>query len=343
MKKNRRREICSTVGKRHRQLRLETLGQRRMLASDMMNVANPLDVNNDYSITAGDALIVVNYMNRMQVAEGESAPAGNDLFPDTNGDGQVSPGDAMRVINRLAAEGEIDLSEGDMSVTANGRDVIIKFSGNNVTLNVSTPTSGMLRLALDGGEQRDVPIEDDFIVDVTGSNLQLNLNGAVIPDDLKIEMSGGNNGFTMQNSTVGDDLLFNGGSGIDSVTLGTDAVVADLVKIRVREGNDTVSIGGARIGDDFLYYGDDGQDTLSVNGAVIGDDAVIRMGDDDDQLSMQNAQVNDVADVDGGDSSFDVISLDVATITARRFKPRDFEINRPIENGATGGNGTEAS
>ena len=318
---------------RTRRLRVETLCQRRLLASDMMNAVNPLDVNNDYRITASDALVVVNYMNKMQLAEGESASAAGGMFPDTNGDGQVGAGDALRVINRLAAEGEIDLSNGDMSVKANGHDVIIKFSGNNVTLNVSTPSPNTLLLeAVEIGSQT-VPIDDDFIVDVSGNNLRLNIDEAVIPDDLIIEMSGSNNRFTIEDSIVGDDLLFEGGNGNDFVSIGPNTVIDDLLKLRVKKGNDSVSVNGARIGDDFLFYGDDGNDSLSAVNVNVGDDAIIRMGDDIDELFVRNTSVHDVADADGGDSHLDALAIDAATVAARRLRHRRFEIFRDFDNG----------
>ncbi len=85
----------------------QRLEDRRLLAGDLANplhnYAMPKDVNGDSSITAVDALIVVNALT--QAAEGElvssnSNPNGN-RFLDVNNDGRQSAIDALMVVNGI--------------------------------------------------------------------------------------------------------------------------------------------------------------------------------------------------------------------------------------------------
>jgi len=55
---------------------------------------NSSDVNGDGNVTPIDALLVINYLNRHAVEEG-------DMALDTNGDDSITPLDALLVINRL--------------------------------------------------------------------------------------------------------------------------------------------------------------------------------------------------------------------------------------------------
>lgn len=69
------------------------------------NPNNPLDVNDDTQVSPFDALLVINDLNDLMQAEGEDSP----FYLDVNGDGRISPFDALLVINELnasRAEGE---------------------------------------------------------------------------------------------------------------------------------------------------------------------------------------------------------------------------------------------
>ena len=90
---------------RTRKLRVEQLCQRQLLAGDMTNPGNSLDVNNDSFVRASDALAIINYMAmESNVAEGEDVSAAAAVYPDTNGDSKVTASDALRVINNLEGE-----------------------------------------------------------------------------------------------------------------------------------------------------------------------------------------------------------------------------------------------
>ncbi|WP_182870078.1 peroxidase family protein [Rhodopirellula sp. JC639] len=97
-----RRSAAPTRGRKRRPLRAETLEGRRLLAGDVggfrHNVYDAEDVNDDGVVSAVDALIVINSMDR---------DGGDDAarFTDVNNDGRRSVLDALRVINRLGREG----------------------------------------------------------------------------------------------------------------------------------------------------------------------------------------------------------------------------------------------
>lgn len=88
--------------RRGRRLHAETLESRRLLAADIdsfrHNLVDPEDVNNSGDVTPIDALIVINAMNR----QGQGIGQGDgEMFTDVNNDGRRSALDALRVINRI--------------------------------------------------------------------------------------------------------------------------------------------------------------------------------------------------------------------------------------------------
>jgi thioredoxin-dependent peroxiredoxin len=84
-------------------LKFERLENRRQMASDWMNVANPLDVNSSGEVTPLDVLLIVNDVNQAGSRELPSVAAGTIVrtLVDVNGDGAVSPVDAWKVVNAL--------------------------------------------------------------------------------------------------------------------------------------------------------------------------------------------------------------------------------------------------
>ncbi|TWU04894.1 Ig-like domain-containing protein [Stieleria varia] len=79
-----------------RKLRYEALSPRLLLAGDVQNPGNSLDVNNDLYVSALDALDVINRLGRLR----ESA----SYFYDVNDDGRVSALDALNIVNSLAGK-----------------------------------------------------------------------------------------------------------------------------------------------------------------------------------------------------------------------------------------------
>ncbi len=115
-KRRRRLSTSRRSDATNRRLSSETLEKRHLLAGGILasqNVANRYDVNADGSVTARDALGVVNFLARSSSSEGESSgltssSAKSGYFYDVNGDNNVTAADALGVINALArAEGEL--------------------------------------------------------------------------------------------------------------------------------------------------------------------------------------------------------------------------------------------
>jgi len=88
-------------GHQQRRLRAETLETRRLLAADFdgfrHNAFDPEDVNDDGEVSAIDALMVINAMDRNDGAD-------ENMFTDVNDDGLRSSLDALLVINRIDRE-----------------------------------------------------------------------------------------------------------------------------------------------------------------------------------------------------------------------------------------------
>ncbi len=81
-----------------RGLRLESLENRMLLASDSFhNFLSPHDVNDDRNVTAADALVVINHLNR-------DGSLDDSNFVDVNDDGRASAQDALNVINAINIE-----------------------------------------------------------------------------------------------------------------------------------------------------------------------------------------------------------------------------------------------
>ncbi len=60
-----------------------------------------LDGNKDGKVTAADALLIINYLNRKSFGEGELLPSEESNIFDYDLDGQVSAVDALMVVNAL--------------------------------------------------------------------------------------------------------------------------------------------------------------------------------------------------------------------------------------------------
>ena len=106
-RKNRRRKLIQ------RRSVLQHMEARLPLASEAgHNFLLPCDVNDDHSVSAGDALAIINKLAE-QRHDGRGAPRSEaidasfaTMYHDVNDDGLASASDALRVINELAREGE---------------------------------------------------------------------------------------------------------------------------------------------------------------------------------------------------------------------------------------------
>ncbi|QEF98368.1 Serine-aspartate repeat-containing protein D precursor [Stieleria maiorica] len=79
------------------------------LFSRWNSIDNPYDTDLSGAVTPLDALVVINFLARLQAsqASGEALPAEN-TFPDVNGNSRVSPLDALLVINYVALQQEME-------------------------------------------------------------------------------------------------------------------------------------------------------------------------------------------------------------------------------------------
>ncbi len=83
---------------RRRRLQFEAVEPRRLLAADLDDGSASMDINGDGDLTAADALMVINQMNRHRLGDSSVEPTKMDL----NGDGSITAADVLRIINRLA-------------------------------------------------------------------------------------------------------------------------------------------------------------------------------------------------------------------------------------------------
>lgn len=96
----------------HRVLRGESLEGRHMMAGDVYlpyhNDLIPEDTNGDYSVSALDALLVINALNAGQTGEliGPGIGKADGPLIDVSGDNSLSALDALKIVNRLNGEGE---------------------------------------------------------------------------------------------------------------------------------------------------------------------------------------------------------------------------------------------
>jgi hypothetical protein len=141
-----RRRLSSSHG-----LRFEALEDRRLLAIDLTSPAftqSPYDVNRDGSVTALDALVIINELTRngtqlksdmpqMRGFAAAATAASEDIFAamDLNGDDAISPLDALMVINQLSElDGQVvrvrlevtDLAGNSLTSLAAGQDFLLK-------------------------------------------------------------------------------------------------------------------------------------------------------------------------------------------------------------------------
>lgn len=95
--------VLATARRRQRKLQHESLEQRMLLTADItaQNPVQPLDVNGDARVTALDALIVLNHLNR--VGPGPISKPTAVGFLDATGSGSVTAKDPLIILNALYA------------------------------------------------------------------------------------------------------------------------------------------------------------------------------------------------------------------------------------------------
>ena len=114
-----------------------------IIPSPWQNLGNPLDANGDGTVSASDALALINELNHPIFIDENSklpaeAPAPDAPFLDVNGDGFVTPVDVLEIINELnalpsAGEGESPLDALPLPATAAVRPSAARLSSANVS------------------------------------------------------------------------------------------------------------------------------------------------------------------------------------------------------------------
>ncbi len=124
----------------HRFLKSELLESRRPLAADLA----ALDVNDDMSITALDALIIIDRINQQSSGQATTAEAEamEQIDCDTNNDGVVSPVDVLNVVNQINS-GVVEVPDAPIDSTTSET--------------VDTPSTDV------GDESQVVPTPDDGV------------------------------------------------------------------------------------------------------------------------------------------------------------------------------------
>lgn len=153
--------------------------QIQVISSSYQNPSNRLDVNADGFITAIDALIIINDLNRngpRQLVPGAFIPP---PFLDTDGNNFVNSIDILQVINFLNGEGE---GEGGLSAEGEGSDYEVEYLGGGlVTRATVTPVSGQSMLETVGPAMvRDIRSNMDTTLFGTKRNSGASFFGGIV-------------------------------------------------------------------------------------------------------------------------------------------------------------------
>ena len=153
---------CYSPHRRQRQLKLQMLETRRLLAANLdseQHVELPEDVNADGQISSLDALMVINQLSRRDTSDDFRSG-----LHDVNGDGVVTSVDALRIINRIERKhgGDHQMrSPRDPSETPVLQNVGVEVrsidgSGNNLVDPSLGSTGSVLRRLVDAAYQDGV-------------------------------------------------------------------------------------------------------------------------------------------------------------------------------------------
>ena len=140
-----------------RRLLSQSLEQRQLLAGDVdlipTNGWHPLDVNDDYKITALDANIIITELGRSNsLVEGEQLET--EFYVDTNGDDRLTAADALFLINE--------------GLTADGPE----FVGELVELRLTARNLDDTPITPDASGDINVAVNEQFLLEVSYEDLR---------------------------------------------------------------------------------------------------------------------------------------------------------------------------
>lgn len=226
---------------KRRRLRVERLEEKRLLAGDFsQNDTHPLDVNDDQTISARDALMVINSLS-------EENPRG---FTDVNGNGEVTALDALLVINGLNRGDKFEQTslskDGVLTIRGSNKDDFIQVNQVRGSRTVEVTVNDTVA-TFKGVKSLDIR--------AANGNDEVFLNTFDDPDFLISSVVRGGNGDDIIQGGGGDDALF-GENGDDIVS----NFVTDENYAPVGRGSTDILDGGN--GNDSLWGGWGIQDTI---------------------------------------------------------------------------------
>ncbi|MFO0915154.1 MAG: dockerin type I domain-containing protein [Pirellulales bacterium] len=157
---------------------------------------DPRDVNNDSNISPVDALLVINYLSRQQSGRLENVAA-NGPFLDVNGDGYVSPVDALAVINYLNQQARLSRSAAAAPVPAPA----------SLTAEVMAQAPAAAPPA-DSGEVADQPASESQASSTRSSTVDLLMGIGVTSEDILSPVALATNPFNSKSRAKRIDELF---------------------------------------------------------------------------------------------------------------------------------------
>lgn len=230
------------MGRRlHRFLKTEQLESRRPLAADLA----ALDVNDDMSVTALDALIIINEVNQQSSATVSAAEAEAELNCDTNSDGVVTPVDVLNVVNQINS-GVIDVPVDAPDSTTSEPVDSAPNTGTDVESGVvSTPVDDTNVISPGDTATEDLPADDSDSSDSSDSSDD-STGGSTDPSDSLDETDGTDDDVVSQPTDGSDDSTTddsNDGTTDDSDNTGDETTDDDT-----STGDDSECDHGRRVG-----------------------------------------------------------------------------------------------
>ena len=138
---------------KRRQITIERLESRQLMASDWQNASLMRDVDNSSLVTPLDALLLINNLNSDGARElpPRSQHAGEPFY-DVNGDNLLTPLDVLIVINAINKFGDRQPAVvGGLAPASDPNNNGVVLTGS-VTLNGQTLASSIVRVSLDGSD-----------------------------------------------------------------------------------------------------------------------------------------------------------------------------------------------
>ena len=188
-----------------RKLQLESLENRQLLAADLAfdavgachaeapalywhNIQAPTDIDNDGELSPLDALLVVNELN---VSGGgalaHSANAVDSYRVDVNADGQLTPIDALMIINQLNTGGASTSPFDDFEADCKSSNAI-EFQGTPTQFVLNS--SGTTSVPLQARSQSENPLRYGFTIEGDTNLVDVQLQGSVLNITPRDEVAG---------------------------------------------------------------------------------------------------------------------------------------------------------